>query len=321
MKEILLIIIGFFLLIKGADLLVKAAISIAKKFGLSEMLIGLTVLAIGTSLPEIFITITSAIDGHSDIIIGNAIGSCICNFLFVIGISSLIRPVKFDRRIIKRHLPIGIASALLLLLLGNTGHLEGTEVISRVQGIILLLCTVIYIIYSMYEEKSIKNDKRDKEMLDEVKEKENYATKTIIVYFILGIIGLKFGADFVVDNAIIIASQLGLSESFIGMTIVAVGTALPEIITGIISARKNETDLLLGNVSGSNIINICLLIGIGAVISPLAFSKEFTSAILVLIAVTVFLQIITTMNKKNEIDRKNGIILIIVYFIYIVSMI
>lgn len=321
MKEILLIIIGFFLLIKGADLLVKAAISIAKKFGLSEMLIGLTVLAIGTSLPEIFITITSAIDGHSDLIIGNAIGSCICNFLFVIGISSLIRPVKFDRRIIKRHLPIGIASALLLLLLGNTGHLEGTEVIGRVQGIILLLCTVIYIIYSMYEEKSIKNDKRDKEMLDEVKEKENYPTKTIIVYFILGIIGLKFGADFVVDNAIIIASQLGLSESFIGMTIVAVGTALPEIITGIISARKNETDLLLGNVSGSNIINICLLIGIGAVISPLAFSKEFNSAILVLIAVTVFLQIITTMNKKNEIDRKNGIILIIVYFIYIVSMI
>lgn len=321
MKEILLIIIGFFLLIKGADLLVKAAISIAKKFGLSEMLIGLTVLAIGTSLPEIFITIISAIDGHSDLIIGNAIGSCICNFLFVIGISSLIRPVKFDRRIIKRHLPIGIASALLLLLLGNTGHLEGTEVISRVQGIILLLCTVIYIIYSMYEEKSIKNDKRDKEMLDEVKEKENYPTKTIIVYFILGIIGLKFGADFVVDNAIIIASQLGLSESFIGMTIVAVGTALPEIITGIISARKNETDLLLGNVSGSNIINICLLIGIGAVISPLAFSKEFNSAILVLIAVTVFLQIITTMNKKNEIDRKNGIILIIVYFIYIVSMI
>lgn len=321
MKEILLIIIGFFLLIKGADLLVKAAISIAKKFGLSEMLIGLTVLAIGTSLPEIFITITSAIDGHSDLIIGNAIGSCICNFLFVIGISSLIRPVKFDRRIIKRHLPIGIASALLLLLLGNTGHLEGTEVISRVQGIILLLCTVIYIIYSMYEEKSIKNDKRDKEMLNEVKEKENYPTKTIIVYFILGIIGLKFGADFVVDNAIIIASQLGLSESFIGMTIVAVGTALPEIITGIISARKNETDLLLGNVSGSNIINICLLIGIGAVISPLAFSKEFNSAILVLIAVTVFLQIITTMNKKNEIDRKNGIILIIVYFIYIVSMI
>lgn len=321
MKEILLIIIGFFLLIKGADLLVKAAISIAKKFGLSEMLIGLTVLAIGTSLPEIFITITSAIDGHSDLIIGNAIGSCICNFLFVIGISSLIRPVKFDRRIIKRHLPIGIASALLLLLLGNTGHLEGTEVISRVQGFILLLCTVIYIIYSMYEEKSIKNDKRDKEMLNEVKEKENYPTKTIIVYFILGIIGLKFGADFVVDNAIIIASQLGLSESFIGMTIVAVGTALPEIITGIISARKNETDLLLGNVSGSNIINICLLIGIGAVISPLAFSKEFNSAILVLIAVTVFLQIITTMNKKNEIDRKNGIILIIVYFIYIVSMI
>ena len=120
----LLIIIGFIFLIKGADLLVKAAISIAKKFGLSEMLIGLTILAIGTSLPEIFITITSSIDGHSDLIIGNAIGSCICNFLFVIGISSLIRPVKFDKRIIKRHLPIGILVMLILLFLGNTEKLR-----------------------------------------------------------------------------------------------------------------------------------------------------------------------------------------------------
>lgn len=321
MTEILLIIIGFFLLIKGSDLLVKAAISIAKKFGLSEMLIGLTVLAIGTSLPEIFITITSAIEGHSDLIVGNAVGSCICNFLFVIGMSSLVKPVKFDKRIIKRHLPIGIISAVLLLILGNIGELEGVQVISRWQGVILLLGAVLYVVYSIYEEKRIQNEKIDKELINEVKEKENYPTKTIVIYLILGIIGLKFGADFVVDNAIIIANNLGLSESFIGMTVVAVGTALPEIITGIISARKNETDLLLGNVSGSNIINICLLIGIGAVISPLVFAKEFNSAILVLIAVTVFLQVITTRNKKSELDREKGIILIIVYFIYIFSMI
>ena len=122
--EILFIIIGFIFLIKGADLLVKAAISIAKRFGLSEMLIGLTILAVGTSLPEVFITINSAIDGHSDLIIGNAIGSCICNFLFVIGIASLVRPVKFDKRIVKRHLPIGIAAMVLLLFLGNTEKLR-----------------------------------------------------------------------------------------------------------------------------------------------------------------------------------------------------
>lgn len=236
--EILLVVVGFVFLVKGANLLVKAATSIAKKFGLSEMLIGLTIVAVGTSLPEIFITITSAIDGHSDLIIGNAIGSCICNFLLVIGITSLIKPVKFDNRIIKVHLPMGIAAMILLLFLGNTTYLGEVHVIYRWQGLILILCTIMYIIYTIYEEKKLKDKKMDEEILNEVKTKENYPTGTIILYLILGILGLKFGADFVVDNSVIIAENLGLSERFIGMTVVAIGTALPEIITGIISARK-----------------------------------------------------------------------------------
>ena len=319
--EILLIVIGFILLVKGADLLVKAATSIAKKFGLSEMLIGLTVVAIGTSLPEIFITITSSIDGHSDLIIGNAIGSCICNFLFVIGISTLVRPVKFDRRIIKRHLPISIIAMLLLLFLGNTTKLGETHIIDRWQGVILLLCTIAYIIYTIYEEKKLKNKQIDDEIIKDVKSKEIKSIFTIIIFLILGILGLKFGSDFVVDNSILIAERLGLSESFIGMTVVAIGTALPEIITGIISARRNETDLLLGNITGSNILNLCLLIGLGAVINPLRFTTDFNISILILIAVTVYLQIIATINKNNELDRKRGILLIIVYIIYILCMI
>ena len=319
--EFIVIIIGFIFLIKGADLLVKAAICIAKRFGLSEMLIGLTILAVGTSLPEIFITIISAMDGHSDLIIGNAIGSCICNFLLVIGITSLVRPVKFDKRIVKIHLPIGMAAMLLLLFLGNTEKLGDAQTITRGQGIVLLLCTLAYIIYSIYEEKKIHNDKINQEIINEVESKEKYSIRTIIIYVILGILGLKFGADFVVDNSTLIAENLGLSERFIGMTIVAIGTALPEIITGIISARKDETDLLLGNISGSNIINLCLLIGLGAVVSPLIFATDFNKSIFFLIIVTVFLQIITTINKKSELDRKTGIILIIVYLIYIFSMI
>ena len=142
----------------------------------------------------------------------------------------------------------------------------------------------------------------------------------IIVYMILGILGLKFGADFVVDNSVTIASSLGLSEWFIGMTIVAIGTALPEIITGIISAKKDETDLLLGNISGSNIINLCLLVGIGAVISPLTFATDFNSALILLIVITILLQLIAIFNKKSELDRKRGILLIIIYFIYIFTM-
>lgn len=315
--EIILIIIGFIFLIKGADFLVKAGISIARKFGLSEMVIGLTILAVGTSLPEIFITITSAIDGHSDLIIGNAIGSCICNFLFVIGITSLIRPVKFDKRIINRHLPIGMIVMLLLLFLGNTEKLGDAQTITRGQGVILIFSTILYIIYSIYEEKKIHNEKADEEMIKEVKSKENYSIFSIIIYAILGVLGLKFGSDFVVDNSVAVANTLGLSERFIGTTIVALGTALPEIITGIISARKKETDLLLGNISGSNIINLCLLIGLGAVINPLTFATDFNFSIIILMIVTIFLQFVTTINKNSELNRKSGFMLIIIYFIYI----
>ena len=318
--EIIFIIIGFILLVKGADLLVKAASSIAKKFGLSEMLIGLTIVAVGTSLPEIFITITSAIDGHSDLIIGNAIGSCICNFLFVIGLSSLVRPVKFDNRIIKRHLPISIGAMALLLFLGNTTKLGQTHIIDRWQGIILLLCTASYIIYTIYEEKKLKNKQMDDEIIKDVESKQLKSIWGFIIFFLLGILGLKFGSDFVVDNSILIAQRLGLSERLIGMTVVAIGTALPEIITGIIAARKNEGDLLLGNITGSNILNLWLLIGLGAIINPLTFTTDFNSSLFILIAVTIYLQFIATINKNNELDRKRGFLLIIVYIIYLLSM-
>ena len=174
---------------------------------------------------------------------------------------------------------------------------------------------------SYVEENKINFLKVDEEIIKDVKSKENYPTITIIIYLILGILGLKFGSDFVVDNSVLIASALGLSERFIGMTIVAVGTALPEIITGIITARKDETDLLLGNISGSNVLNLCLLIGLGAVINPLTFTTDFNSSIIILILVTIYLQFIATVNKNNELDRNKGILLIIVYIIYIISMV
>ena len=304
-------------MVKGADLLLKSAISIAKKFGLSEMLIGLTIVAIGTSLPEIFITITSSIDGYSDLIIGNAIGSCICNFLLVMGISAIITPVNLDRRIVRTHLPIAIAIMILVLILGNSNKYE----ITRWQGFILLLFSVIYIVYTVYEERKIKDKKIEKEIMEEVESKEYYSTPTIIIYLILGLFGLKFGSDFVVDNSILVAQMMGLSEKFIGMTIVAVGTALPEIITGIIAARRNETDLLLGNITGSNILNLCLLIGLGAVINPLKTATDFNNSILILIAITVFLQLIAIINKKSSLNKEHGFFLIFLYAIYIFSII
>ena len=160
----------------------------------------------------------------------------------------------------------------------------------------------------------------DAEIIKEVESRENNSIGVIIIYMVLGILGLKFGSDFVVDNSIIIANNLGLSERFIGMTIVAVGTALPEIITGIISARKNEMDLLLGNITGSNIINLCLLIGLGALINPLTFITDFNSSIIFLIIITIVLQLLAIINKNRELTWKSGSILIIIYFIYIFYM-
>ena len=195
------------------------------------------------------------------------------------------------------------------------------QTITRWQGVVLILCTAAYIIYSIYEEKKIHDKKLDEEIIKEVELRENKSTTAIIIYMILGILGLKFGADFVVDNSIVIANNLGLSERFIGMTIVAVGTALPEIITGVISARKNEIDLLLGNIIGSNIINLCLLIGLGALINPLTFRTGFNGSIIFLIIITILLQLLAMMNKKRELNWKSGVVLIVIYCIYIFSMV
>lgn len=320
--EILFIIIGFIFLIKGADFLVKVATTIAKKFNLSEILIGLTIVAIGTSLPEIFITITSSIEKHSDLIIANSIGSCICNFLFVLGLSSLIKPIKLEKRIVKVHLLISIAVMLLILFLGNINKINSIGIISLPQGIILVLCAFFYIIYTIYEENKIKNNKLDKEIIEEV---ENIKIKEqsimiIFLYIIIGLLGLKFGSDFVVNNSITLAKSLGFSESFIGITIVAIGTTLPEIVTGIVSAKKGKTDLLFGNIIGSNIINLCLLIGIGSIINPLVFNIEFNRSLAVLIGITIVLQLIGLYTKKKEIEKITGGIFIFVYILYIFSM-
>ena len=321
--EILFIIIGFIFLIKGADFLVKVAITIAKKFNLSEILIGLTIVAIGTSLPEIFITITSSIEKHSDLIIANSIGSCICNFLFVLGVSSLIKPIKLEKRIVKVHLLISIFIMLLILFLGNMNRTDDIGIIEMPQGIILILFAYFYIIYTIYEENKIKNNKLDKEIIEEVEniEIKEQSFLIIFLYIIIGLLGLKFGSDFVVNNSIVLAKNLGFSESFIGITIVAIGTTLPEIVTGIVSAKKGKTDLLFGNIIGSNIINLCLLIGIGAIINPLIFNIEFNRSLAILIGITIVLQLIGLYNKKRQISKITGGIFVFIYVLYIFSMV
>ena len=245
-------------------------------------------------------------------------GSCICNLLLVIGITSVIRPVKVENRIIKRHIPIGLAAMVFLLFISNLYSDGVNSIIYRWQGILLLLFALWYIMYTIYEERKMKDKQYDEEIIEEVKTKESKAKSIItnLAYFILGILGLRFGSEFVVDNAVIIAEKLGLSEQFIGITIISIGTSLPEIITGITVARKGNTDIILGNIIGSNILNLCLLVGIGSIISPIIYEVSFNSSVLFLIAMTMFIQLL--MNKDNQVSRKNGIVLIIIYIFYII---
>lgn len=232
--EIIWMIIGFMLLIKGADFIVKGASNIAKKFHLSEMLIGIVIVGIGTSLPEILVTVQSTMTGNPDIIIGNSIGSCICNLLLVIGIASICNPLKMDDKILKIHLPVSVFSILMLTTFCNFG--VGNHLISRTEGVILFVFAVIYIAYTVQEGK---------EEVEEAPETRKTTFIWIIIDLLLGVFGLKYGADFVVSGAVSIAEYFGVSESIISMTIVSIGTSLPEIVTCLIATLKKESDLAI----------------------------------------------------------------------------
>jgi len=256
-----LLIIGFVLLVKGADFIVKGSTWLAKKMNISEMLIGILIVGIGTSLPEILITIKSALIGKSDIVIGNGIGSSICNILLVVGIASICKPIHIDKRIIKIHFPILIISIIILGILCNFG---GQNQITRMEALILLLFTTGYIIYTIYEGKI--NNKYTNTIQIEVQErKEKISSVKMIFCLIVGVVFLKYGADFVVEGATRIAEIFNISESIVGITIIAIGTSLPEIITSLVASVKKKSNLALGNVIGSNIFNISLLPGIGRI--------------------------------------------------------
>ena len=240
--------------------------------------------------------------------------------LVVVGIASIIKPVRVDNRIIQKHMPISLIAIILLLFLANINSNGEYSIVNRWQGIILIIFAIGYIIYTIYEENKFKNDEYDKELIDDVKSQKNLSMITSVVYIVIGILGLKYGSDFVVDNAVTIAEKMGLSEKFIGATIIAIGTTLPEIITGIVAARRDASDLLLGNIIGSNIFNLCLLAGLGSVINPLIYEVSFNSSLLFLATITLLLQLRVASNEDNKIHKKSGIIMIVVYVFYVIFM-
>lgn len=312
-----MLIIGFFLLIVGADLLVKGSGNIAKKFHIPEMLIGLTIVALGTSMPELVITITSAKYNATELIIGNAIGSNLCNLLLIMGFIAILRPVRIDRETKLIHLPVALISTVIILGmgLGILGSLKDT--ISRTDGIILVVLYFIYFLYPIAIEikdirKSIKENK-----------KKHINNKNILISIfsiILGVVLLKFGGDLVVEKSTEIAIKYGISESVIGLTIIAIGTALPEMITSIIAVIKKEENLATGNLIGSCILNSFLILGIGAIIKPLGFTVEFMYNLILLAISTLLIMIFCFIGKKNIITRYKAVILLTIYLGYMISL-
>lgn len=311
--NIILIIIGFGLLIKGADFLVEGSSDLAKKLHIPEIIIGLTIVSIGTSMPELFVNITSSLEGSSDIVIGNIIGSNLSNMLLILGISAIIFPIAFERE--TRIIEIPICFVISLIFFGICNY---NDQISIYEGIILLCLAVLFLLYTVIMSK--KGEKFDEEdaLNKHKQEKSKNSFFKNILFLLLGIAGLKFGGDFVVDNAKEIAIYFGLSEKIIGLTIIAIGTSLPELVTSIVAAIKKDSDIAVGNIIGSNILNITLIIGVSAVISPINYNTTYNIQFLFLIVSIILLFLFPFSGKKNYMTRIDGIIFVLLYAIYMV---
>ena len=298
----LLLIVGFLLLIKGADFFVEGSSSIAKILKVPSVVIGLTIVALGTSAPEAAVSITAGLSGKNDIALSNILGSNIFNTLVVIGVCAIIKPFVADKAIIKRDLPINIFVSLLVILFLIDGK------INRFEGIGLLLVTVIYI--TILVLSAIKNRT---EAEDDIKVKSPIVS---IIYIVGGLAAIVFGGDLTVDNASKIAAEFGMSDTLIGLTIIAVGTSLPELMTSIVAARKGESGLALGNAIGSSILNIIFILGVSSVLSPITpEATAFMDAIIVFVVGTI----IFVFSKTNDkITRMEGVLSVGAYIAYMV---
>lgn len=320
--HIVLIIIGFILLIKGADFLVDGASEIAKKFHIPEIVIGLTIVAIGTSMPELVVSVTSALEGHADLAIGNVVGSNIANMFLILGICSIIKSLKFKKETRLFEIPFTIFSTILLFYLCINGINNTQNVITRNEGIVLLIFCILFIIYNLIMAR--KGEKFDNEQpILEIKSEENQKVPVweSIFGIIAGIVALKIGGDLVVDGSVEIAKMIGITEKLISLTIVAFSTSLPELITSITATKKGDTDMAIGNILGSQIFNILLIIGVSAALSPINYSTEYNSNIILLTIGSIALGLFPYIGKKNEMSKSNGVIFVLTYVIYIASLV
>lgn len=312
--SVILIIVGFILLIVGADMLVDGSSNIAKKLHIPEIIIGLTIVSIGTSMPELFVSITSALENHSDMAIGNALGSNLCNFLLILGLSSMIKPVKFQRETRLIEIPMCFFITIIFIVFCNAGG-----DITRAEGCVLIALFILFICYTIFMgikgEKFDSKDEDFKEQLDKPKKKTSSMLKNI-VFIILGVVGLKTGGTLTVDNAVAVAQNFNISEKIISLTILAIGTSLPELVTSVTAAIKGNSDIAIGNIIGSNIFNMLLIIGVSAIINPIAYNYSYNLELIILLIATIVLALFPIIPPKNKMSRVNGIIYFAMYLVY-----
>jgi cation:H+ antiporter len=316
--DFVFLIFGFVLLIKGADIMVDGSASIAKKFGVSALVIGLTIIAFGTSAPELIVNVMSSIEGSSDIGMGNIIGSNISNILLILGVSAIFATIKVDTSIIRKQIPFSILAVLALFVLVNASFFDGIDnnYLTRSGGIILLMFFSIFIYYTFSNIKSNSSS-----VISEVSGAPVYKNWKSTLMIVGGAIALFFGGRFIVQSSVSIAEIFGLSEALIGLTVVAIGTSLPELAASVSAARKNQTEMAVGNIIGSNIFNILWVLSISSIIRPIEYNPAINSDMIFLIFVSLLLFPLIYLGKKRKFTKNDGYILVAMYIIYLIFVI
>ncbi|HIV67313.1 MAG TPA: calcium/sodium antiporter [Candidatus Butyricicoccus stercorigallinarum] len=301
MLNFVLLVVGFFMLVKGADWFVEGAASLANRFGIPQLVIGLTIVAMGTSMPEAAVSITAALKGNADITVGNVVGSNILNILIILGVTAVITNVAIQKSTLKIEIPYMLVVTAALIVMGITG-----SVVSFVEGIVLWAMFLVYLGYLFYLAKTGTEE-------DEPAHAPMRLPQCLL-YIVLGGVIVVLGSDFAVDGATGIARMIGLSERFIGLTIVALGTSLPELVTSVTAARRGNAGIAIGNIVGSNIFNILFVIGTTALIIPVTFEPAFVIDSVIAIAAGVILWLGTV--RTRELRRPVGALMLLGYFAY-----
>lgn len=298
--QIVFLALGFFLLVKGADWFVDGASGLARKLGIPQLVIGLTIVAMGTSLPEAAVSISAALRGNAEITIGNIVGSNILNILIILGVTALIATLKVADSTVRYEIPFMIVATFVLLWLGYTGGQ-----VTWLEGVILWVLFLLYLRYLYMMAKKGKKEEREAEQL---------STAKIIGLILAGVVMIVAGSNFAVEGASNLAKALGISQRFIGLTIVALGTSLPELVTSVSAARKHNADIAIGNIVGSNIFNILFIVGTTALITPVTFASGFVVDTLIAAAVGILLFVCVA--RTRELRKKAGIVMLLAYILY-----